>query len=92
MVTEAQRTRNETIMRQTQTDGLGEIIEGLRTTTTEFSNQALSDAGKSHEVLRKATLAESGAKKLHEQTLEAEKNLQAALDQLSKQIKALKIF
>lgn len=86
MATDTQKTRDDALGRQTQVDNLSGTIDSLQTTTTDFSNQALSDAEKSQEVLRKATLAESGAKKLYEETLEAEKNLQAALDQLSKKI------
>lgn len=92
MATETQKTRDEAALRQTQVDELRGTIEGLQTTTTEFSNQALSDTEKSLEVLRKATLAESGAKKLYEEALEAEKNLQAALDQLSKRKNSLTYF
>jgi len=57
-------------------------IGSLTVTTTDFENQATSDAEKSTEVLRKATLAESSAKALQEKLTEAEKKLNGALDQL----------
>ncbi|KAI1706360.1 laminin EGF domain-containing protein [Ditylenchus destructor] len=76
-------TKEQADARRDSLDNLANSIDSLATTTKDFENQALSDAEKSQEVLKKATLAESSAKNLQERLAESEKKLLGALDQLN---------
>ncbi|KAL3091629.1 hypothetical protein niasHT_024211 [Heterodera trifolii] len=64
-------------------DTLSSELDSVLTTTKDFENQAISDAERSNEVAKKATLSEATANSLQEKLSDSDRKLTAALAQLS---------